>query len=734
MNQSELLNKIYWISSFLVILILAFLVSVIFLNPSSVGNKDFLWFFNLWAFVWAVIFILVLVLSFVLARNLIRLFFEYQARHPGSRIKTKLVVTFVIFSLFPSLIMFFLAFGLVNQNLTKWVSAPSEQLLNSSRVIAEDFYEEKRKSVIAGAERIAHMLSRDPEVAVEMTEEMVRDEGFTGVSLVGLDGRPLLALGEFPDGLAVFAEEVPKGGVFYSLDKGVNLYPGIVDRGLVGMHLADAESGEIKATLLVTFAVPRSIAYHVERVREAGEVYKGLKGTLASLRFNYFSILGLTTLTVVFGFVWMGSYIARKLTVPLEALAEGSREIAEGNLDHRVDVMAVDELGILVESFNRMARQLQENRSELEKANQTLKKTNVRLDERRRYIETILQNIATGVLTVDDENVIRTVNEAALKMLQTGRDQILNRDIEAVADKELFTEFTEMKKRARLYGTCRKQITFQRNERQLFVAANMTANPVGLSDEFEYLVVLDDLTELIRAEKFAAWQEVARRLAHEIKNPLTPIQLSAERVKKRFEKISSTLPNSPAFADFGKMLGDATRMIVAESRMLKALLAEFSSFARLPISKPRRVRLHDLIEKTLTLYDGSLDAISVKREFDPKIGSVMADPDQMQRVFMNLIDNSMDALVEEEQNRGMLIRTAFNESRGSVTIEFQDTGPGIPADDYEQLFLPYFSTKRKGTGLGLAIVRQIVTEHNGFIRAEPNEPKGTRIILEIPVK
>jgi two-component system nitrogen regulation sensor histidine kinase NtrY len=468
-------------------------------------------------------------------------------------------------------------------------------------------------------------------------------------------------------------------------------------------------------------------------VTEASEVYAGLKGTLASLRVHYFSILALTTLTVEFGFVWLGSYIAKKLTIPLEALAEGSRELAEGNLSHRVSVKAVDELGILVRSFNRMAEQLKESREELEKANSQLMNTNVRLDERRQYIETILQNIATGVLTVDESEMIRTVNEAALKMLQTTRREILDREMRKVTDPRLYSEFTAMKKRARLYGTARQQITIERNESRLFVAATVTANPISRADEVEYLIVLDDLTELIRAEKFAVWQEVARRLAHEIKNPLTPIQLSAERIKKRFIRLTAGRVDAKELEEFGDVLEETTRIIVTESLMLKNLLAEFSRFARLPMCKPVEVNLHELIENTLSLYDGRLRAVRLEKEFDHRIGDVRLDPEQMQRVLVNLIDNSMAALVEVDGDRYIEIKTAYNEARGSVRVEISDSGVGIAAEDYEHLFLPHFSTKREGSGLGLAIVRQIVSEHNGFVRAEPNIPEGTRFIIEFPV-
>jgi two-component system nitrogen regulation sensor histidine kinase NtrY len=379
-----------------------------------------------------------------------------------------------------------------------------------------------------------------------------------------------------------------------------------------------------------------------------------------------------------------------------------------------------------------MAEELKDNRQELEATNEELRKTNIHLDDRRRYIETILQNIATGVITIDEQETVRTANDSALKMLQRTASEILSRPLWEISEGQLNANFQEMKKRALLYGTYRKQLTLERaSGGRLFVAATMTTN--RLADELEYLVVLDDLTELIRAERFAAWQEVARRLAHEIKNPLTPIQLSTERIQRRFQKLAPTLTPTPQVVEFQQVLDEASRIIQTESRILKNLLSEFSRFARLPMCKPERIDLHALIEETLKRYNGSLAAITLQKKYDSKISSVNADPEQLQRVLTNLLDNSLDALVDEE-NRRIEIRTVLNDARRSVTIELSDNGPGIAAEDYEQLFLPYFSTKKKGTGLGLAIVRQIVTDHNGFIRAEPNLPKGTRFIVELPLE
>ena len=747
MKQQQLVRTIYRTGLSLGSVLLVFLVSIFFLNRTSVGSQRFVWMINLWAVVWAVNFILILTLSFILARNLIKLFIEYHADRPGSRIKTKLVITLITFSLFPAVIMAFMAFGLINQNLRQWFSAPSEQLLDSSRQITRSYYEQSRAFRLSAAQSLAQwagLVTHQPDRFRQLSSEY----GFDGIVLLGQrgqvvyrdgrlfgeNGRVVYRNGEWIEELDLQSglEKAFQGENYYSLQTRINVEGlGLIDHGVVGIPVDYARS--TRGVLFGHFLIPQSVTFHALQVEDAASKYEAIKGGVSQFRLNYFSILGLTTLAVVLGFLWLGTFIAKKITVPLEALAEGSRELAEGNLDHRVGVSAIDELGILVDSFNRMAAEIKQSRQKLEKANAEMGETNIRLDQRRHYIETILQNIATAVITIDETDVIRTVNEAALKMFQVERKGILNWPLREVADPNLYSEFQLLKKRARLYGTYRKEVTFKRGERQLYVAATITSNPVTVQDEkVEYLIVLDDLTELLKAEKFAAWQEVARRLAHEIKNPLTPIQLSAERVNKRFEKIATLHASSKEIGQFQKILGDAMRIIVTEAETLRALVEEFSRFARLPICKLAKVGLHQLIEETVMLYDGGLEKVDIRKFFDPRIGEVEIDREQLQRVFINLIDNSLDALAEAQVDRAILIRTKLNEGRQTFTIQFEDNGVGIAPEDYENLFLPYFSTKKKGTGLGLAIVRQIISEHNGFIRAEPNLPKGTRFVMELP--
>ena len=730
MAQKTLRQKIYWTGAGLAILLLSFLVSVTFLNPSSVGNTDFVENINLWAFIWAVNFVLFLTLCFILARDLIKLYFENPSEELGKRIKSKLITTFTLFSLFPAVLMSFLAFGLINSNLQLWFTSPSEQLLESAEDVIATFYDQNRRLVL---QSLGQLLD-------EVNPEELRWEGsathnqlpliFKGLAIYTPERERVWSLGWREEDVTEALDQALSGEHVYRHRRGNELNRADIDLVLAASPIRGS-SGGISGVLLAQHVVQSSVEFNALEAVKARGKFNELKGSQRQIQVNYILILAVTTLAVIFGFVWLGTYIARKITVPLEALATGAHQLSEGNLDYRVNVAAVDELGVLVDSFNRMATEIRDSRRELESANEELLQTNMELAEGRYYIERILQNIGTGVMSVDQNDIVRTVNQAALGILKSHREEVLGQSLRKVGGESMYEQFAEMKKRARLYDSYRREILISREDQQVHIAATVTANPQTTGGGEEFLVVLDELTELIRAEKFAAWQEVARRLAHEIKNPLTPIQLSTERVNSRFEQLDRSNPE--AVGEFGRILGDALKIISAEAEALKLLVQEFSRFARLPISKPIETALHDLIEQTLELYDRSLRSVRIERDFDLRITTVTLDPEQMRRVFVNLIDNALDALADCDYERAITVTTRPNPVNESVTIEFTDNGSGIAPEDYDNLFFPYFSKKTKGTGLGLAIVQQIVNDHNGYVRAEPNHPSGMRFRIELPL-
>ncbi len=733
MKRPERLRRIYWTGALLAFSALLVLAAVLFLNPTSVGNPQFVSNLTLWSAVWAIYFIVALTLLFIFARNLIKLFFEHQSRREGTRLKRKLVLTLTIISLFPALIYFFVATGLINENLKLWFSSPSEDLLEASEIIASNYYEEKKTVSMVAARTLSGRIDWAGFSFDSALRGRIAELGFDGLMLVDRDRKVRFRQGDWEDAPWDLAlDHVLDGREYYGVSSQADLnLRRFVDRGLAAVP-ARGSDGSVVGGLVASFALPDSVKFRIGEMQDAAARHRQLMSSRQQFENSYFLIMTVTTLIVVVVFVWLGTYMARRITVPLEALAQGARELAEGNLDHRVEQKAVDELGILVDSFNRMADEIRQSRRRLEQANAELRETNERLDERRKYIEAILENIATGVVSVDGNDVIRTVNQAAMEMFGAGPEQILNRPLSSVLEPDVYADFEDMKKRVSLFSTDRRRVNFKRGQGQPPLTVTATTTNLPFKNGVEHLVVLDDLTELIRAEKFAAWQEVARRLAHEIKNPLTPIQLSADRIRNRFHRIEQTLPGARETRRFGETLTEATALITTEAATLKTLVEEFSRFARLPICHPVEVDPARLVEQTLARYDGALKSVGVRTHFDPRIKTVRWDPVQIQRVFVNLIDNSLDALVEVKGRRRIGIRSRYHPDRGSMVVEFEDNGTGISPEDYENLFLPYFSTKKRGTGLGLAIVRQIVSEHDGFIRAERNEPRGTRFIMEFP--
>jgi nitrogen fixation/metabolism regulation signal transduction histidine kinase len=402
-----------------------------------------------------------------------------------------------------------------------------------------------------------------------------------------------------------------------------------------------------------------------------------------------------------------------------------------------VECQAFDELESLVASFNRMTGDLQENERRIEAAQQSLRQTNVELDDRRRYIETILQTIATGVISFDSGYRIRTMNRAAMEMLQVqgfGGDLKLEEVVSAPASDTM----RALLQKSAVLGTVMRNIELPFPGKSLQLAATVTPLVDAAGQRRGWVMVLDDMTELLRMEKMSAWQEVARRMAHEIKNPLTPIQLSAERVLNRYRQMASLQTNVPAawqaeFSRFDKLLDESVHTIIQEAGSLKRLVDEFSGFARLPEARLEETDLNRILESTLNLYDGRISDISVQKDLDSGIPKIRLDPEQMKRVFINLFDNALEAMAENRNRKALQLRTRCNAPQGVVTVEISDTGRGFPEEYQDSVFLPYFSARKGGTGLGLAIVRQIISDHHGNVRAESNMPVGTRIIIDLPL-
>jgi two-component system nitrogen regulation sensor histidine kinase NtrY len=484
-----------------------------------------------------------------------------------------------------------------------------------------------------------------------------------------------------------------------------------------------AAGGARTAVVVASDYLTGELAARARRITDAYEDYAQLRVLRRPLAGVYLSFFVMVTLMILVGSTWMGLYLAKRITQPVQRLATAAREIEAGHLDYRVDRDTVnnDEFGALVEAFNSMASEVGKSRRRLERSTIDLERKHVEVEGRRRYIATILERIATGVVSIDAAGQVSTINSAGLRLLGLDSKSV-GQAATDVFDRPDLRPFGALLRAVAVSRTepSAQEIALMSEDREVQLAAVATAlhGDDGSSDGM--VLVLDDVTPLIRAQKVAAWREVARRLAHEIKNPLTPIQLCAERLSRHF---SGAPPQTHALVE------ECTTTIVGEVDSLKALVDEFSQFARMPAPRATRADLHALVNDALSLYKGLLNEVRFERKFADGLPQVRIDGEQMRRVIINLVDNAIEAM---NRSGVITIETQHDSGAGVVRLIVSDNGPGIPAGEREKLFMPYYSTKRRGSGLGLAIVRRIVAEHGGAIEAGNNQPRGTKFTIELP--
>jgi len=489
-------------------------------------------------------------------------------------------------------------------------------------------------------------------------------------------------------------------------------------------HVATAvrnASGQITGVVVASDYLSGDLAERARRMSKAYEDYQQLVVLKQPLAGVYVSFFVMVTLLILVGSTWMGLYLAKRITRPVQMLSEAAKEIGAGHYDHRIEHEGSDEFGSMVEAFNAMAAEVAQSRRRLERAGVDLERKHDEGEGRRRYIEAILERIATGVVSIDRAGRIGTINPSALRLLELTGDVIGSAAVDIFARPDLapVNDVLDQAARAKM-DSFAQEVALVRDGRERHVVAAAT-RVAGTDGSFDGTVlVVDDVTPLIRAQKVAAWREVARRLAHEIKNPLTPIQLSAERLRRKLSDVAPPLQD---------LVQECTSTIIGEVESLKGLVDEFSQFARMPAPRAVPTELHAFLSDTLAIYDGLFASVEFQKHYDPAVTQVRLDPEQMKRVMINLIDNAIEAMGRQGT---IVIETARDVPNSLVRIVVSDTGPGIPAAERDKLFLPYYSTKGRGSGLGLAIVRRIVAEHGGSIDVTDNMPTGTRFIIELP--
>ena len=670
--------------------------------------------------------ILLLLLIFLVVRNLVKLLFERKRRVLGTRLKTKLVAAFVSLSLVPTMLLFLTSVIFITRSVENWFNVQVENSLQGSLEVAQTYYRDFAKTTIHYSKEMSTFVSdQSAEFALKDYLKHKREEynlGWIGIlSYQGktveesMDSSLLYRVGGLPEELV---KEILKGKEMSKISP--LLGGGEIIWGGNPLYL----NGKVAGGVVAGYYIPQNLVAKMEEISQAFVDYKQSKILRKPLTTNYIMILMLITLLIIFSATWFGFRFAKELTVPIQELAEGTRRVASGDLDFHLDLEAKDEIGTLVRAFNTMTHDLKTSKVQLEKSNLALQFTNLELEQRRKYMEIVLENVAAGVISLDKEGKITTVNKSAEKMLGVHATDVLGKNYREVLQPEYRKIARELIKEINTTRneSIEKQMEITLKDKILTVLVSLN---ILRDEKGEYLgmvAVFDDFTQLIKMQRLVAWREVARRIAHEIKNPLTPIHLSAQRLYKRYRD---------------KIVGDAgvfeecTNTIIDQVNEMKNLVNEFSNFARMPTVNPTPNNLNEIISESLILYKEAHREIRFQFFPDPELPIFKLDREQMKRVIINLLDNAVAAVNGE----GVIeIEVKYNPSLQMVTLEVRDNGYGIPDEDKPKLFEPYFSTKKAGTGLGLAIVNTVISDHNGYIRARDNSPKGTKFIIDLPLR
>jgi two-component system nitrogen regulation sensor histidine kinase NtrY len=678
-------------------------------------------------------------LAFVLTRNIFKLVVERRRALPFARFRAKLVAVLLGMAVVPAVLVLLVGSELIRTSVDRWFNQPVDEVLASANQIAGDFYAQQKRLVSAQAQRLARALSgidlasAGPSNVHDLVAPDVLQERIDLVEVyrvgLGSDGQaqvtPVVdvASPSMPReySRASAARLAEQAAAAASEREQVEELSGGGDLIRTALPIRATPNGPVTGVVVASDYLTDRFAARARSMTEAFEDYQQLRVLKQPLALVYLSFFLMLTLMILVGATWMGLYLAKRITRPVQMLATAADEIGAGHLDHRVKAEAGDEFGALIDAFNRMAGELAASRRRLERSSVELERKHRDVEGRRQYVETILDRLGTGVVSVDATGSIRTWNAAASRLL--GVDQrVSGLPVSTVLGaselKPLAIAIDEAARRREDLPPQEVSITREGRDMHLAVMTTPLKRDDGTADGV--VAVFDDVSPLIRVQKVAAWREVARRLAHEIKNPLTPIQLSAERLRRHFTGAPETTRD---------LVAECTTTIVGEVESLKGLVDEFSQFARMPAPRAVPTDVHGLLDEALSLYRGLLAEVEIRTTYDGSVPRIPLDAEQFRRVILNLVDNAIEAM----DRRGVIdIETRHESTNNLVRIVVADNGPGIPIVERDKLFLPYYSTKQRGSGLGLAIVRRIVAEHGGSIEVTDNEPRGTRFEIELP--
>ena len=674
--------------------------------------------------------LLLLALILLVFRNLAKLYYEKKSKILGTKLKTRLVATFVTLSLVPTPVLFFFSIHFINTSIAFWFNAPVEQALENSLSVGRQLYGYVEEKNLFFAKRAAFQIHSQKLLTGENDKDLNRyiqvvQRAFNidGVEVYTPDARrtSLSLSKEFKDSYfgILTADDlmgIPKDQTSRTISRNVERGETIQTITTIPFGVAPQTSD---AFLVVTAFISQDLAQNLASISRGAEEYQQLKMIKRPVQISNYIALSIVALLVVFCAVWFGFYLAKSITIPLMKFAEGTQRVTQGDLNYQIDFQSDDELGTLVDSFNSMTRELALGREKLANSENTMRLQNIEIEKSRRYMEIVLKNISAGVISLSNTGVITTINKAAETMLDMDAAAVLNRNYkEIIRDDHL----AMAKKMAETISFTTESMAFPLsttiNGSPRHFAVHFNTLRSDANENMGIVMVFDDLTELEKAQRMAAWREVARRIAHEVKNPLTPIKLSAQRLKRRYSKIINE-----------EVFDKCTEMIVVHVDLIRNLVNEFATFARFPDTNAKPCRIEEILDETVALYQDGLENVEITTSVPENLPSLNLDRQQMKQAFINLFDNAVAAINKQGT---ISVDILYDPILSIVRIEIADNGRGISDREKIRLFEPYFSTKKSGMGLGLAIVSSIITDHRGMIRVQDNKPAGARFIIELP--
>jgi len=720
----------------LVMLILAFLGGlqafnpIPFLNPETAGET------LAFGALTVLVFLLLMTLIVLLFRNILKIYAGQSSTGLGARLRTRMVLGAALIALTPAIFMFLFSLALMNRSIDRWFSPNTSELHEDSTRVVLELAQYVTSNARGEAESIAATGAAD--------RDMPTLHDVLGSHRITLDGGFAVVFGKDRAVLATFQtppESSPASMVPW-LDEGnaeaaITLHGPLTSNLIAAAQRSDApvikvagrqyalgmaitNSGKVVVTGL---PMPQGLNQTTERIRSGAAEYWDLFRRRNQIRTTFFLMLMLITVFVIFSSVWMALFLSKQITRPVEALADAMDEIAAGKYDHRVALLTTGEMGDLVRAFNHMAADLDTSRQLAESSSTQLSEANLAIEERRRELETIVETIPSGLVTLDAAGAVLQSNRAFAALIGRREDLSLRGEmIDSLFPPDCVDDLAGVIRRGHRMGAASTEIEFPSRGRVIHLT--ITSARLDLADgQHGTVLVVEDMTELLRAQRQLAWKEVAQRVAHEIKNPLTPIALSAERIARHLDR---------GQADSPSVIRKCSEVILGCVGTLRTLVDQFSALAQFPASQPKACDINRVAEEAMALFAGRLEGITVQWDLEPGLPPVMADPDGIRRALANLIDNAAEAM-QGSLLRVLGIQSGLSEDGGSVELAVSDTGHGLTDEIRERLFLPFYSTKQRGTGLGLSIAAKIVQEHGGSLRAEANSPKGARFLLRLPL-